>query len=60
MSEPQSEIEIVEPQFEAELFGRRFQHAHALGDDLFADAVAGDHGNAVDAVGGHGRFPLGE
>ena len=46
---------MILAQFEAELLGRGFEHAHALGHDLLADAVAGDDGDVVDAVGGHGR-----
>ena len=46
---------MVLPQLEAELARRRLEHAHALGHDLLADAVAGDDGDAMDAVGGHKR-----
>ena len=46
------------PQLEAELLGGGFQHAHAFRNDLLADAVAGDHGDAIDAVGGGHGFLL--
>src|ERR1700726_4779513 len=51
------EVEVVLPQFEAEFFGGGFEHAHALRHHLLADAVARNDGDAVDAIGGHGRFP---
>ena len=47
------EIEIVLPQLETEFFGRSFEHAHAFGNDFLADAVAGNDGDVVDAIGGH-------
>jgi len=50
-------IEMILAQFEAEFLGRGFEHAHALRHDLLADAVAGNDGDVVDAVGGHGRVP---
>ena len=53
------EIEIVLAELEAEFLRRRLQHAHALRHDLLADAVAGNDGDAVDAVGGgHGKVLL--
>src|ERR1051326_4276991 len=52
------EVEIVLAQLEAEFLRRRLEHPHALGHDLLADAVAGNDGDAVDAVGGHGRGPF--
>src|SRR5580698_765824 len=48
------EIEVILPQFEAEFLGRSFEHAHAFRNDFLADAVAGNNGDVVDAVGGHG------
>ena len=48
------EIEPVLPQLEAEPLGGRLEHAHAFGHDLLADAVAGDDGDAINAIGGHG------
>ena len=50
------EIEIVVPQLEAEFLRRRLEHAHALRHDFLADAVARNDGDAIDAVGGHGRL----
>ena len=49
------EVEIVELQLEAEFLRRRFEHAHALRHDFLADAVAGNDGDAVNAVGAHGK-----
>ena len=48
---------MIQAQFEAEFFRRGFQHAHAFGHDFLADAVAGNDGDAVDAVGVHGKSP---
>ena len=45
---------MILAQFEAEFLGRGLEHAHALRHDLLADAVAGNDGDVVDAVGGHG------
>ena len=53
------EIEVVLPQFETEFLGRCFEHAHALGNDFLADAVAGNDGDVVDAVGGPGAVSSG-
>ncbi len=47
------EIEIVEPQLEAEFLRRGFEDAHALGHDLLANAVAGNDRDAVNAIGLH-------
>jgi hypothetical protein len=52
------EIEIVLAQFKAEFLRRYLENAHALWHHLFADAVAGNDGNVIDAIGGHGRFPF--
>jgi len=41
------EVEMIELQVDAELAGRRLQHAHALGHHFLADPVAGDHGDPV-------------
>ena len=41
------EVELVEAQSQAEALGHRAQHAQALGHDLLADAVSGDHGNLL-------------
>ena len=51
------EIEIVIAQFEAEFLRRGFEHPHAFRHDLLADAVAGNDGDAINAVGGHGVAP---
>ena len=51
------EIEVILAQFEAEFLGRGLKHPHALRHDLLADAVAGDDGDVVDAVSGHGENP---
>jgi hypothetical protein len=50
------EVEIVLAQLEAEFLRRRFEHPHPLGHDFLADAVAGNDGDAVDAIGGHGSI----
>ena len=47
---------MILTQFEAEFLRRGLEHAHALGHHLLADAVAGNNGNAIDAIGGHGCF----
>jgi hypothetical protein len=52
------------PQLEAEFRGRGFKHAHAFRHHFLADAVTGNDGDAIDAIGGlfvagdgaHGRF----
>ncbi len=36
---------MILAQFEAELLGRGFEHAHAFGHDFLADAVAGNDGD---------------
>jgi hypothetical protein len=46
------EIEMILPQFKAELLGRGLEDAHALRHHLLADAVARDDGDAIDAIGG--------
>ena len=50
------EVELVELEFKAELFGGGFEDADAFGDDLFADSVAGDYCDLMGAgvCGGHG------
>ena len=50
------EIEVILPQFEAELLRCGLEHAHALGHDLLADAVAGNDGDVIDAIGGRGAI----
>src|SRR5690606_34998907 len=44
---PAREIEGVELQLDAEARGRRLEHPHALRHDFLADAVAGNHGDAM-------------
>ncbi len=51
------EVEMILPQLEAEFLRGRLEHAHALRHDLLADAVAGNDGDAIDAVGGGHGFP---
>ncbi len=41
------EIEIIELQIEIIFFRRRFQHAYALGHNLLADPVSGDHRDTI-------------
>ena len=45
---------MILAQFEAEFLGRSLERAHALRHHLLADAVAGNHGDVVGTVGGHG------
>ena len=53
---PAGEIEPVLPQLEAEALGGRLEHAHALGHDLLADAVARNDGDAIDPVRSHADY----
>ena len=47
------EVEMIVAQLEAEFLRRRLEHAQALRHHLLADAVAGNDGDPVDAIGGH-------
>jgi hypothetical protein len=40
-------VEVIDREREAELARGGVEHAHPLGHHLFADAVAGDHGDAI-------------
>jgi hypothetical protein len=43
------EVELVELEREAVLFGGGFKNPYAFGDNFLADSVAGDHGDSVAA-----------
>src|SRR5215470_5454006 len=45
-------VEVLELQGEAEASGGGVEGAHALGHDFLADAVTGDHGDAIALHGG--------
>ena len=53
------EVELVESKPKPNFARRGLEHAHALGHDFLADAVAGNDGDAINSVCRHGVSPNG-